>query len=91
MRLDNRRLYRVNTLMVHMPVTTMDILLPAQIVVESHTPIVDENRSVTYRIPASLNRIKDCPNRNYASDFDEGRPKKEPYLMINNCANSCFY
>ncbi len=69
-------------MMVRMPVTTMDILLPAQMVVGSHTPIVDENRSVTYKIPASLNRIKDCPNRKYASDFDEGRPKKAPDLVI---------
>ena len=88
---DNRRLYLVNTLMVRMPVTTMDILLPAQIVVESHAPIVDENRSVTYKIPVSLNRIKDCPNRKYARDFDEGRPKKAPDLIINNCTTYCFY
>ena len=48
MRRDNRQLFLVNTSMVHMP-TTMDILLPAQIVVGSRTSIVDENRSVTYR------------------------------------------
>lgn len=82
MRLDNRQLYLVNTSMVRMPVTTMDILLPAQMVVGSHTPTVDENRSVTYKIPASLNRTKDSPNRKYASGFDEGRPKKAPDLVL---------
>ena len=82
MRLDNRRLYLVNTLMVHMCGRTMGILLPAPKVVRSRTPMADESRSVMYKIPASLNRIKDCPNRKYASDFDEGRPKKAPDLII---------
>ena len=76
--------------MVRMP-TTMDILLPAQIVVGSRTPIVDENRSVTYKIPASLNRIKACPHRKYTRHFDVGKPRKAPDLITKNYSTYCFY
>jgi len=63
MQLENRRLYLVNTSMVHMCVRTMGILLPAPKVVRSRTPMADESCSVMYKIPASLSRVKIFPRR----------------------------
>ena len=80
MRRDNRQLHLVNTSMLTC-VSEPWVSYCQHQVVRSRTLIADESRSVTDKIPASLNRIKACPHRKYARYFDVGKPRKAPDLI----------